>query len=172
MDLDTFYNHAKTMPSGFKVLTEEDLDRIGRERRRANRGRWAAIGGVSLLAFFGCLAGTGYASSVLSGSSTPAAEAPAHHVKAPAHRLAKSQSPGHNTSTSDQTSQYQPYLDALANAGVTVQSDWAIQTAQNVEAAWANGETEAQTDQQYLIPGGVYPQHLAIFDAIVHQYFG
>jgi hypothetical protein len=77
-----------------------------------------------------------------------------------------------NTSVPDQTSQYQPYLTALANAGITAPSAWAIQTAQNLEAAWANGQTEDQTDNQYLLPGGIYPQHLAVFNAIVHQYFG
>jgi len=288
MDLDTFHNRAKTMPSGFKALTEEDLDRIARERRRNSRKRWITIVVIGVLAFFGCLAGTGYASSVLSASSAPAAKAPARPAKAPVHRVAQSRSSGEtvkpkarpaapappasvpvlsvggysgtepqeigfsadggnivtninwqywnatgaygvgtsdilgcvpdcadgsstpvtttitlsnpvngsfqnisesrngqttsgwpnsaqqydNTSTPDQTSQYQPYLDALANAGITAPSGWAVQTAQHLEAAWANGETEAQTDQQYLIPGGIYPQHLARFDAIVHQYFG
>jgi hypothetical protein len=292
MDLDTFHNHADTLPSGFKALTEEDLDRIGRERGRAHRKRWIIIGLVALLAFLGCLAGTGYASTALSGGSAPA-PAVHHKARAPAHRVARSQSPGKavnstakstakapasaapasmpllvvgsysgtepqmigfsadgsnivtniiwqywdatgaygvgtsdilgcvpscasgsstrvtatitltnpihgqftaisesrdgqetttewpqaaqqpdNTSVPDQTSQYQPYLTALANAGINAPSDWAIQTAQNLEAAWANGETEDQTNNQYLLPGGIYPQHLAEFNAIVHQYFG
>jgi hypothetical protein len=93
MDLDTFHNHADTLPSGFKALTEEDLDRIGRERGRAHRKRWIIIGLVALLAFLGCLAGTGYASTALSGGSAPALTVH-HKAKAPAHRVARSQSPG------------------------------------------------------------------------------
>jgi hypothetical protein len=50
--------------------------------------------------------------------------------------------------------------------------DWAVQAANNLEAAWARGETEAQTDQEYLLPGGIYPEHLAPFNSIVHANFG
>ena len=38
--------------------------------------------------------------------------------------------------------------------------------------AWANGETGDRTNIQYLLPGGIYPQHLADFNAILHRYFG
>jgi hypothetical protein len=284
MDLDTFHNRADTLPSGFRALTEEDLDRISRERARAHRKRWIITGLVALLAFLSCLAGTAYASAALSGGSAPAPTV-YHKAKVPDHHVASRHSSGHaatapasaapasmplfvvgsysgtepqvigfsgdgsnivtnitwqywdassaygvgtsdilgcvpscasgsstpvtatitltnpihgqftaisesrdgqetttewpesaqqsgDTSVPDQTSQYQPYLTALANAGINAPSDWAIQTAQNLEAAWANGETEDQTNNQYLLPGGIYPQHLAIFNAIVHQYFG
>jgi hypothetical protein len=70
------------------------------------------------------------------------------------------------------TGTYGPYLDDLARAGIVAPDDWAVQAANNLEAAWARGETEAQTDQEYLIPGGIYPYHLAAFDSIVHANFG
>jgi hypothetical protein len=289
MDLDTFHNHADTLPSGFKVLTEEDLKRMDQERAPARRKRWITVGLVALLAFLGCLAGTGYASTVL-GSSAPA---PTHAAKAPVHHVAKSHSPGKavkptlgptamapvpvapapqaplpvltvggysgtepqlidysgdggnvvtgivwqywnatgaygvgtsdiqgcvpdcvtgtntpvtttitlsnvvdgnfqtvtesrdgQTSTGmpqaaqqfDNTSQIanpnQAYLVALANAGINAPGGWSVQTAQSLETAWANGETEDQTNAQYLTPGGIYPEHLAAFNSIVHQYFG
>jgi len=71
-----------------------------------------------------------------------------------------------------QSGAYGPYLNALAAAGIVAPDNWAIQAANNLEAAWANGQTEAQTNQEYLIPGGIYPYHLATFNSIVHAYFG
>jgi hypothetical protein len=71
-----------------------------------------------------------------------------------------------------QTGTYGPYLDDLARAGIVAPDDWAVQAANNLEAAWARGETEAQTNAEYLTPGGIYPEHLAPFNSIVHANFG
>ncbi len=71
-----------------------------------------------------------------------------------------------------QTGTYGPYLDDLARAGIVAPDDWAVQAANNLEAAWGRGETEKQTDREYLIPGGIFPNHLAAFNAIVHANFG
>jgi hypothetical protein len=64
---------------------------------------------------------------------------------------------------------YGPYLDALAAAGIVAPDDWAVQAGNNLASAWANGATTAQTDQ-YLLAGGIYPSHLAAFNAIVREY--
>jgi hypothetical protein len=71
-----------------------------------------------------------------------------------------------------QSGAYGPYLDDLARAGIVAPDQRAVQTANNVKAAWASGETEAQTNQEYLIPGGIYQYHLGAFNAIVHANFG
>jgi hypothetical protein len=84
----TFHNDHDTMPSSFKALTKQDLDRIGAERREANRKRWITGALIGALAFLGCLAGTGYAVSQFSNNAAPVAKT------APIHRVAQSHSPG------------------------------------------------------------------------------
>jgi len=71
-----------------------------------------------------------------------------------------------------QTAGSGPYLADLAAAGIRAPADWAVNTAEKLEAAWAAGQTEAQTNATYLLPGGIYPSHLAAFNQIVHAHFG
>jgi hypothetical protein len=64
---------------------------------------------------------------------------------------------------------YGPYLEAIAAAGIVAPDTWTVNTGTGLCDSWANGATVADTDPT-LLAGGIYPEHLATFDAITQAY--
>ena len=63
--------------------------------------------------------------------------------------------------------QFPSYEADIASAGIVAPSGWLDSTGEQLCNDWAAGEGTSQTDQQ-LLAGGIYQQHLAIFDQITN----
>jgi hypothetical protein len=64
------------------------------------------------------------------------------------------------------------YAQDILNAGITAPVSWIDSTGQKIVADWKAGYTAAWTDQNVLLPDGVYPYHLATFDQITARDLG
>jgi hypothetical protein len=64
--------------------------------------------------------------------------------------------------------QFPTYEADIANTGIVSPTGWLDTTGVQLCNDWAAGEGTSQTDQQ-LLAGGIYPQHLAIFDQITNN---
>jgi hypothetical protein len=60
------------------------------------------------------------------------------------------------------------YAQDIWNAGITAPQSWIDSTGQTLCADWNAGDTTAATDP-ILLAGGIYPEHLAIYDSITAQ---
>ena len=60
------------------------------------------------------------------------------------------------------------YAQDIWNAGITAPESWIDSTGQTLCADWNAGDTTVYTDQ-ILLDGGIYPYHLASYDAITAQ---
>jgi hypothetical protein len=58
------------------------------------------------------------------------------------------------------------YAQDISNAGISAPVYWINQTGSTLCADWAAGQTWSQTDSAVLLPGGIYPSHLALYDNI------
>ena len=63
--------------------------------------------------------------------------------------------------------QFPSYEADIASAGIVAPSGGLDSTGEQLCNDWAAGEGTSQTDQQ-LLAGGIYQQHLAIFDQITN----
>lgn len=70
--------------------------------------------------------------------------------------------------TSGDTGIPNPYAQDIWNAGIVAPAGWVDQTGQELCSAWQAGDTVSYTDQ-LLLAGGIYPEHLATYDAITAQ---
>ncbi len=95
------------------------------------------------------------ASPTASPSQSPAHAAPTHtqYVRVPV----RAPAPAPDT-----------YAQDIWNTGITAPESWIVSTGQTLCADWNAGETTATTDQ-VLLAGGIYPEHLAIYDSITAQ---
>jgi type IV secretory pathway VirJ component len=57
------------------------------------------------------------------------------------------------------------YVQDIWAAGIVAPADWIVTTGNTLCQAWAAGDSTAYTDQ-ILLAGGIYPYHLATYDAI------
>lgn len=58
------------------------------------------------------------------------------------------------------------YAQDITNAGIVAPVSWINQTGPTLCADWASGMSWTQTDNAVLLPGGIYPSHLATYDSI------
>ncbi len=61
------------------------------------------------------------------------------------------------------------YAQDVSNAGIVAPVSWIDQTGATLCADWAAGDTESWTDQNVLLPGGIYPEHLSTYDNITNS---
>jgi hypothetical protein len=64
--------------------------------------------------------------------------------------------------------QFPTYEADIANAGIAAPAGWLDTTGEQLCTDWAAGEGTSQTDPQ-LLAGGIYQQHLAIFDELTNN---
>lgn len=58
------------------------------------------------------------------------------------------------------------YAQDITNAGIVAPVAWINSTGATLCADWASGMSWTQTDNAVLVPGGIYPYHLATYDSI------
>ena len=58
------------------------------------------------------------------------------------------------------------YPQDVTDAGIVAPVDWINRTGQILCSDWASGMSWTQTDNAVLTPGGIYPNHLALYDEI------
>jgi hypothetical protein len=61
------------------------------------------------------------------------------------------------------------YAQDITNAGIVAPIGWINKTGVTLCADWASGMSVAQTDSTVLGPGGILPQHFALYDSITQQ---
>jgi hypothetical protein len=58
------------------------------------------------------------------------------------------------------------YPQDITDAGIVAPVNWINHTGQILCSDWASGMSWTQTDNAVLTPGGIYPNHLALYDEI------
>ena len=58
------------------------------------------------------------------------------------------------------------YPQDITDADIVAPVNWINHTGQILCSDWASGMSWAQTDNAVLTPGGIYPNHLALYDEI------
>jgi hypothetical protein len=124
----------------------------------------ASIGALALGA------GVGAAGAALA-SPRAAAIRPAAN-SAPAHPKAKAPTAAPRSAHSTPPPGPAGYATDILQAGITAPVVWINSTGQKIVADWRAGYTAAWTDQNVLLPGGIYQYHLATFDQITARDFG
>ena len=137
-------------------------------RRPLWRRTWIRVtGSIAALALVG---GVGAAGAALA-SPRGVAIRPAAST-APAHPKAKAPQAAPRSAHSTPPPGPARYATDILQAGITAPVAWINSTGQKIVANWRAGYTAAWTDQNVLLPGGIYQYHLATFDQITARDFG
>jgi hypothetical protein len=136
-------------------------------RRPFWRRTWVRVtGSIAALALIG---GAGAAGAALA-SPRAVAIRPAANA-APAHPKAKAPKAAPRSAHSTPAPGPARYATDILQAGITAPVAWINSTGQKIVADWKAGYTDAWTDQNVLLPDGVYQYHLAPFDQITARDF-
>jgi hypothetical protein len=142
-------------------------------------GKVAAIGAASVVA------ATGLGLAVSQAVSSPSPQTVVvHRPSTPAPKSTPTQPPPQNkiiinnnpvpsnasvpANPNYGAGQFPSYEADIASAGIVAPAGWLDSTGEQLCNDWAAGEGTSQTDQQ-LLAGGIYQQHLAIFDQITNN---
>jgi len=136
-------------------------------RRPLWRRTWVRV--TASIAALTLGAGVGAASAALASPRAPIR--PAANA-APAHPKAKAPKAAPRSAHSTPPPGPARYATDILQAGITAPVAWINSTGQKIVADWRAGYTAAWTDQNVLLPGGIYQYHLATFDQITARDFG
>jgi hypothetical protein len=126
-----------------------------------NTRKYTTIAAAAALTLAGVLAGCG---TTIVKEAAPAATAQHQQTVKPAPPKVIIVNPP--ASPAPTTAPVSSYAQDILNSGIVGPVSWINQTGQTLCSDWASGMTWAQTDSAVLTPGGIYPNHLALYDSI------
>ena len=132
-------------------------------RRPLWRRTWVRVtGSITALAL---VAGAGAAGAALASPRAATMRPAANTAPRPAHSAPPNAAAANGAVPAG-------YATDILQAGITAPVAWINSTGQKIVANWRAGYTAAWTDQNVLLPGGIYQYHLATFDQITARDFG
>jgi hypothetical protein len=126
-----------------------------------NTRKYTTIAAAAALALAGVLAGCG--TTIVKEAAPAATTQPKQTVKPTPPKVIIVNPPASPAPT---TAPVSSYAQDILNSGIVGPVSWINQTGQTLCSDWASGMTWAQTDSAVLTPGGIYPNHLALYDTI------